>query len=103
MRHPCLSAVALIGCLVASPALAAGPATTATTTTRPPPHGSTTTPIQSVTQTPRPGWVIPHAFQVFGYPVVLSAPVLPPYDNSSFRTIGGQPATGADAQMVQDR
>jgi hypothetical protein len=102
MRYPSRGAIALIGCVFASPALAAPPATSATVTT-PPPRDATTAPVQSVTQLPPAGWVIPHAFQLFGTPVRLSAPVLPPYDNSSFRTVGGQPATGADAQMVQDR
>jgi hypothetical protein len=103
MRHPFLSAIALIGCVLACPALAADPGTTTTTTTTTSPRTATTAPVQSVTQTPPPGWVIPHEFQLYGYPVVLSASVLPPYDNSSFRTVGGQPATGADAQMMQER
>jgi hypothetical protein len=102
MRHLSRGAIALIGCLLANAALAADPPTIATTTTSPP-RGSTVAPVQAVTQTPRPGWVVPHEFQLFGIPVRLSSPVLPPYDNSSFRTIGGQPATAADAQMAQDR
>jgi hypothetical protein len=102
MRYPIGCALALIGCVLAGPALA-DPGATSATVISPPTREATTAPVQSVTQMPPAGWVIPHEFQLFGTPVRLSAPVLAPYDNSSFRTVGGQPATGADAQMVQDR
>jgi hypothetical protein len=40
-------------------------------------------------------------FAVFGLPVTMSAPVIPPYGNSAFRTRGGQPENGQDEIMRQ--
>ncbi len=62
-------------------------------------HASSRAPVQATTTVKRPG--PPTLFPNTRLPVRLNAPVLPPYDNSSFHTFGGQPETGADATMAQ--
>ncbi len=40
-------------------------------------------------------------FRLFGWPVMLEAPVPPPYAPSAYRDRGGQPESGRDAVMAQ--
>ena len=40
-------------------------------------------------------------FRLFGLPVVIGAPVAPPYAPSAYRDLGGQPESGRDAIMAQ--
>jgi hypothetical protein len=35
-------------------------------------------------------------YSIFGVPVVVDAPVAPPYCNCAYKIVGGQPATGGD-------
>jgi hypothetical protein len=56
--------------------------------------------VQSVT-TQRAGQSILQHLQVFGVPIHPDAPVLAPYENSAYRTFGGQPETGRDALLEQ--
>jgi len=86
----------LVLALVTTVARAAAAQTTNTTVTV---HPSSPAPVQATTTVKHraPPTLFPHS----RLPVRLNAPVLPPYDNSSFHTYGGQPETGADATMAQ--
>ena len=100
-RHTLLALAALT--LLSEPALAQSTNNTTTnntTTVTVHARPSAPAPVQTTTQTKAPS--APTLFPNSRLPVRLNAPVLAPYDNSSFRTIGGQPATGADATMSQD-
>jgi hypothetical protein len=46
------------------------------------------------------GSAIP-TFRLFGIRTQLNAPVAPPYAGSAYRTLGGQPETGADVIAAQ--
>jgi hypothetical protein len=74
--------------LLAGPALAAGTQSPSLTLKE---HAPAVTPPIQKPRPPRP------LFYLFGIPVVVDAPVAPPYCNCAYRLVAGQPATGADA------
>ncbi len=39
--------------------------------------------------------------RLFGIPIQVSAPVIPPYNHSSMQTLAGQPMLGRDAVIAQ--
>jgi hypothetical protein len=45
---------------------------------------------------PQPRHLVP-LFTLLGIPVVVSAPVAPPYTGSAYQNLGGQPETSTDA------
>jgi hypothetical protein len=66
----------------------------------PPRLGSATTaPVQPLPPRPEQGSIY-EPVTVFSLPVHTRAPVLAPYDNSSYRILGGQPETGGDALLA---
>lgn len=105
MRHATRSKrqlFAIAACLFIAnqPNLWAADSVTGTTVVTSKPARLVAVPVQATTTTQRHGWIVP-PFQILGLTGRVYAPVLEPYDNSSFRTFGGQPATGGDALMEQ--